>query len=63
MIRLASVLYSIIATSLAGVGVIAVLTAGYSTTSAIVGAAIAGFVLGLPVSLLVAKQILKITKT
>lgn len=62
MIRLASVLYSIIATSLAGVGVIAVLTAGYSTTQAIVGAAVAGFVLGLPVSLLVAKQILKVTK-
>jgi len=63
MLRLASVLYSIIATSLAGIGVIAVLTAGYSTTFSIVGAAVAGFVLGLPVSLLVAREILKITKT
>lgn len=63
MLRLASILYSIIATSLAGIGVIAVLTAGYVSTQAIVGAAVAGFVLGLPVSWLVAKQILKITKT
>tara|TARA_R110002049_G_scaffold10068_3_gene49975 strand:+ start:1170 stop:1331 length:162 start_codon:yes stop_codon:yes gene_type:complete len=51
-----------IATSLAGIGVIAMLTAGYSTTFSIVGAAVAGFVLGLPVSLLVAREILKITK-
>jgi hypothetical protein len=59
MLRLASILYSIIATSLAGIGVIAVLTAGYVTVTAIVGATVAGFVLGLPVSYFVAQAILK----
>ncbi|MDG1067276.1 MAG: hypothetical protein P8P40_02705 [Sulfitobacter sp.] len=63
MIRLASILYSIIATSLAGIGVIAVLSAGYVSVTAIVVASVAGSVLGLPVSLLVAKQILKVTKS
>jgi len=63
MIRLASILYSIIATSLAGIGVIAVLSAGYVSVTAIVVASVAGAVLGLPVSLLVAKQILKVTKS
>ena len=63
MIRLASILYSIIATSLAAIGVIAVLSAGYVSVTAIVVASVAGAVLGLPVSLLVAKQILKVTKS
>ncbi|MDG1353699.1 MAG: hypothetical protein P8P70_11170 [Sulfitobacter sp.] len=63
MIRLASILYSTIATSLAGIGVIAVLSAGYVSVTAIVVASVAGSVLGLPVSLLVAKQILKVTKS
>ena len=63
MIRLASILYSIIARSLAGIGVIAVLSAGYVSVTAIVVASVAGAVLGLPVSLLVAKQILKVTKS
>ena len=59
MIRLASILYSIIATSLAGIGVIAVLSMGYVSVMAIVGASVAGAVLGLPVSVLVARAILK----
>lgn len=57
MFRLASILYSLISTSLAGTGVIAVLVAGYGTLIPILAAAAAGFVLALPVSWYVAGQI------
>lgn len=57
MFRLASILYSLISTSLAGTGVIAVLVAGYGTLIPILAAAAAGFVLALPVSWYVARQI------
>lgn len=57
MFRLASILYSLIATSLAGTAVIAVLTAGYGTLTPIVAAAVLGAVLALPVSWLVARAI------
>ena len=55
MIRLAFVLYSLIATTLAGTGVIAVLTAGYSTLTPILTAAAAGALLAIPVALWVAR--------
>ena len=58
MFRLASMLYAIFATSLAGIGVIAVLTMGYDTLIPIVGAAAVGAVIAVPVTLLVAKRIL-----
>lgn len=57
MLRLASILYSLIGSSLAGVGVIAVLVAGFATVKAILFAAIAGAVLGLPVAWFVARQL------
>ncbi|KIC18496.1 hypothetical protein [Leisingera sp. ANG-Vp] len=57
MLRLASVLYSLIGSSLAGVGVIVVLVAGMSTVPAILASAAIGAVLGLPVAWLVAKQL------
>ncbi len=57
MLRLAGMLYSLIATTLAGVGVIAVLTAGYTAVTPIVGAAALGALVALPVSYLVAKRI------
>lgn len=57
MLRLAGMLYSLIATTLAGAGVIAVLTAGYTAVIPIVGAAALGAVSALPVSYLVAKRI------
>ena len=59
MFRLASILYSIIGTSMAGIGVIAVLTARYDTLMPILAAAGIGAVLALPVSLLVARAILR----
>ncbi len=61
MIRLASILYSIIATTLAGMGVIVVLTAGYGTPKPIILAAVIGAVLALPVSYFVAGKILALT--
>ena len=57
MFRLASMLYSIIATALAGSGVIAVLSAGYVSLNAILGAAAVGAVLAIPVSYFVARKI------
>jgi len=55
--RLMMVLYSMIATALAGTGVIAVLSAGYVTLWPIIGAAAVGAALALPVSWAVARQL------
>lgn len=57
MIRLASVLYSIISTTLAGSAIIAVLVMGYDTLVPILIAAAVGFIAALPASYFVAKQI------
>jgi hypothetical protein len=58
MFRLASILYSLIATTLAGTAVIAVLTAGYGTLVPILAAAAVGAVVALPVSWYVARAIM-----
>ena len=55
--RLMMVLYSVIATAMAGTGVIAVLTVGYGTLWPIVIAAVVGAALALPVSWAIARQI------
>ncbi|MBP9048017.1 MAG: CTP synthetase [Tabrizicola sp.] len=55
--RLTLVLYSMIATAMAGTGVIAVLSTGYGTLWPILIAAAVGAALALPVSWTVAKQI------
>jgi hypothetical protein len=55
--RLMVILYSMIATAVAGTGVIAVLTAGYGTLWPIVAAAGAGALLAVPVAWAVARQI------
>ena len=57
MIRLATMLYAIVATSFAGIGVIAVLSAGANGWMPIVVASGVGFVLAIPGSIYVAKQI------
>lgn len=59
MARLASILYSLIATTLAGTAVIAVLTAGYGTLAPIVAAAALGAIAALPVSWMVARAIVR----
>ena len=57
MIRLATILYSLIATTLAGTAVVVVLTAGYGTLVPIVAAAAVGATLALPVSYLIAREV------
>lgn len=63
MLRLASILYSIISTTLAGIGIIAVLVAGFGTLAPILIAAGAGAVAALPVSWLLARQLVGNTLT
>ncbi|WP_278921899.1 MULTISPECIES: hypothetical protein [Pseudophaeobacter] len=57
MLRLASILYSLIGSSLAGAGVIVVLVAGFVSVQAILTAAAMGALLGMPVAWLVARQL------
>ena len=57
MLRLASILYSLIATTLAASFIIAVLTMGYGTLQPILMAAVVGAILALPLSYLVDKKI------
>jgi hypothetical protein len=57
MLSLTLLLHIFIGSTLAGIGVIAALVAGYGTLSPILIAAAAGFVLGFPVSWLIAKQL------
>lgn len=57
MLRLAAVLFTLVSATLMGVGVVAVLVAGYGTTGPIVAAAAIGFVLAMPVSWKVARAI------
>jgi len=58
MLRLTMTLYSIIATTLMGVGVIAALTLGYDTVGPLVLAAVVGLTLGVPVSWAVARALM-----
>lgn len=57
MFRLASILYSLIGTTLAGTAMVAVLTAGFDTLVPIVAAAAAGAILAVPVTYLIAREI------
>lgn len=58
MFRLALALYTLIGSSLAGTFVIAALVSGNDTLMPILYAAIAGFVVGVPVSVWVAKALI-----
>ena len=57
MYRLASLLYSIIGTSLAGTFIVVVLVAGLGTAQWIIGAAALRAVGGMPIAWLVARSI------
>ena len=57
MLRLASILYSLIATTLAGTAVIIALTMGYDTLIPIILAAATGALVAFPVSYLVAREL------
>ena len=57
MLRLASLLYSVIGTTLAGTFIIAALVAGLDTARPIIAAAALGFAFALPATFLVARAI------
>ena len=57
MLRLASILYAIVGTTMAGILVIAALASGYDTLKYILIAAGLGAVLALPASVFIAKAI------
>jgi hypothetical protein len=57
MVRLMLLLFSIIGTTFMGIGIIVVLTTGPATALDIMVAAAVGFVLALPASWFVAKQL------
>lgn len=57
MTRLMMILYSMVSTTLMGMGVIVALTMGMVSVKAIVVAAVLGALLALPVSWLVAREI------
>ncbi|MEC9197152.1 MAG: CTP synthetase [Pseudomonadota bacterium] len=57
MLRLASILFSLISTTLMGTAVIVALTMGWDTLTPILIAAALGFAAALPISWIVAKQI------
>jgi uncharacterized protein with PQ loop repeat len=57
MSRLMMILFSMIATTLMGIGIIIALVSGHDTLQPIVVAAAIGFVLALPVAWYVASQI------
>ncbi|MCX8225853.1 MAG: CTP synthetase [Sulfitobacter sp.] len=58
MLRLASILYSIVATTLSGSLIIIALSTGYDTLTPILVAALIGAVLAVPVSYFVAQAII-----
>ncbi len=57
MLRLASILFSIVATTTAGVAIIASLTMGYDTLNPILIAAAIGFVIAFPITWIITKMI------
>jgi hypothetical protein len=57
MARLVAIIYTLAATALAGIAVTAVLTMGWVTLPAIVGGAVAGAVVAVPVSVMVARAL------
>ena len=59
MLRLASVLYSLIGTTLGGSLMVAALVSGFDTLIPILIAAASGFVLAVPVSYFIAKAMME----
>ena len=59
MLRLASVLYSLIGTTLGGSLMVAALVSGFDTLIPILIAAASGFVLAVPVSYFIAKAMIE----
>lgn len=62
MLRLASMLYSIIGSTLAGSFVVIALVTGFTTALPLIVAGAIGFIAGLPVSWVVAQQITHLSR-
>ncbi|NMD07956.1 MAG: CTP synthetase [Phyllobacteriaceae bacterium] len=62
MIRLMLMLFAVVGTTLMGIGVVTVLTLRMDTAMPIIASAAAGFVLAIPISWFVAKQMTAATK-
>jgi hypothetical protein len=58
MLRLALPVFAMTATTLMGIGVVAVLTAGFDTLQPIIAAAAVGFIVALPVTWAVVKKLM-----
>ncbi|MCQ2004966.1 hypothetical protein [Rhizobium sp. NRK18] len=61
MFRLAAILYVLIASTLAGIGVVAVVSMSMMDARSIVTAAVVGAIIALPVTWLVARRISVVT--
>jgi len=57
MLRLALTLHAMIGTTLAGVGAVVALVAGFTTIPPLVGAAVAGYLVGFPIAWLIARAL------
>lgn len=57
MLRLTMILFSMISTTLMGVGIVIALTTGYDSLQPILLAAAIGFVLAVPVSAIIAREL------
>ena len=57
MSKLVPLIYIVVGATLAGVFMVVALTAGFDTTQPVVYSALAGFVVGLPVTWIIAKKI------
>jgi putative flippase GtrA len=62
MIRLMLMLFAVVGTTLMGIGVVTVLTLRMDTAMPIIASAAAGFVLAIPISWFVAKQMMAAAK-
>lgn len=57
MLRLTMILFSMISTTLMGAGIVIALTTGHGTLQPILAAAAIGFVLAVPVSVIIARRL------
>ena len=62
MLRLTMIMMSVISTTLMGSAMVAALTVGQDTLRPLALAALAGFLVSIPVSWLVARQMMKLQK-
>ncbi len=60
MLRLFSLLYAVIGTTMAGIVMIVALATGYDTLQYVVSAVVVGFLVGVPVTWLITKKLINL---